>query len=1281
MKLNTNPNQVSFRKWMFFVVVLLVSSATSLAQLTVTKTYVAPSSVTIDGCGIYCATLPGVTFSAADFTNGYCQIVDVDVSITWAKTDGTCMSPATGSSFHNETSFRIDGPTGNNVILVQPNSYTGNGSTSTTTTVLDQAAATVIGGVDPVSGTFRPNNGDLNTYNGTSAHGTWFLRAGDLGGGDPLCMVGYSVTITVAPDNTLPVPNVASLPDVIDLCSVTSLTAPTATDNCSGTLTGTPNVTLPITTPGTTVVTWTYTDDNGNSVTQPQNVIIADNIPPVPNAASLADITDQCAVTSLTSPTATDNCVGAVTVTNNATLPITAQGTTVVTWTYTDAGGNASTQTQNVIIDDNTPPVPTLASLADVTSECSVATLTAPTATDNCAGLVTVTNNATLPITTQGTTVVTWTYTDVAGNATTQVQNVVIDDITSPVPTLATLADITAECSVTTLTPPTATDNCAGVVTVTNNATLPITAQGTTVITWTYTDVNGNSSTQTQNVIIDDITAPVPTVATLADVNSACAVTSLTAPTATDNCLAVVTVTNNAVLPITAQGTTVVTWTYSDGNGNTSTQTQNVIVTDNIPPVPDVASLANVLGECSVTSLTAPTATDNCGGAVTVTNNATLPITTQGTTVVTWTYTDGAGNSSTQTQNVILNDLTAPVPDVVALADAVAECFVTVSAPTATDNCVGTVVGTTVNPLTYSAEGVYVITWTFTDVNGNSSTQTQNVIIDDVTPPVPTTATLADVTAECGVYSLTYPTASDNCGGTITGVTATVFPITTAGTTVVTWTFDDNRGNVITQTQNVIIDDITAPVPSALTLPNVTAECEVPGLPIPTATDNCNGLIIGTTTTTFPITTQGTTVVTWTFDDGDGNVSTQTQTVVINDIISPVADIAALPTVNASCSLNSLTPPTASDNCGGTIVGTTSTIFPITTLGTTTVIWSYADGNGNFSTQTQTVLIDDNAAPVADVANLPEINGECVVTTLTPPTATDNCAGVIVGYHDAVLPITLQGTTVVTWTYDDGNGNISTQVQSVVIDDITAPTPDAISLPDVTAQCQVTSLTAPTATDNCSGFVDVQHNLNLPITTPGTYTITWTFTDARGNVSAQTQTLILDNSGSAIVDPATIQPITADCEIVALTPPTATDACGGTLSVSHDATLPLTTPGNYVINWTFTDQYGGTTVVAQNATVNLTEACLDLAVINDVITPNADGVNDTWELEDVGYFAGCTVKIFNRWGAQVYETVSYDNSWNAVSDKDETLPAGVYYYIIYCNDDEVTFKGYITVVR
>ena len=70
------------------------------------------------------------------------------------------------------------------------------------------------------------------------------------------------------------------------------------------------------------------------------------------------------------------------------------------------------------------------------------------------------------------------------------------------------------------------------------------------------------------------------------------------------------------------------------------------IVPDTTAPVPDVASLSDITAECQVNSLTPPTATDNIDGQVTATTNITLPITTQGTTVVTWTYTDTAGNSA-----------------------------------------------------------------------------------------------------------------------------------------------------------------------------------------------------------------------------------------------------------------------------------------------------------------------------------------------------------------------------------------------------------------------------------------------------------------------------------------------------------------------------------------------------------------------------------------------------------------------------------------------------------
>lgn len=625
-------------------------------------------------------------------------------------------------------------------------------------------------------------------------------------------------------DPFVPTLDLVSLPDITAECIVTDadVMAPTASDNCAGTISGVSDVVFPVTIQGTTVITWTYDDGVGNVVTQTQNVIILDVTAPVPDNATLADVNAQCEVNwgDITAPTATDNCTGSITGTTDATFPITVQGTTVLTWTFDDGNGNISTQTQNVVIADTTPPVADLSNLPDIQAQCTVVAtdVAEPTASDNCGGTITVTNDASFPINAQGTTVITWTYTDANGNASTQTQNVVIADITAPVADLSNLPDVLAQCTVaaTDVAAPTATDNCGGTVAVANDASFPITTQGTTVITWTYTDENGNASTQTQNVILDDTTAPVPDAAALNDITVQCEVneTDLTTPTASDNCGGTVTVTNDASFPITTQGTTVITWTYTDENGNASTQTQNVIIEDTTGPTPDAEILADVTAQCMVASsdLTAPTATDNCVGTVAVSNDGAFPITTQGTTVITWTYEDINGNTTTQAQNIIIADTTAPAADASSLPDVTATCEVLETdmvAPTASDNCGSTVSVSNDATFPITAQGTTVVTWTFTDVSGNSSTQTQNVIISDTTPPVPDAASLPDVSALCEVVAtdLTEPTASDNCSAALTITNDASFPISTLGTTVVTWTFTDAGGNTATQTQNVIVGE------------------------------------------------------------------------------------------------------------------------------------------------------------------------------------------------------------------------------------------------------------------------------------------------------------------------------------------------------------------------------------------------------------------------------------------------------------------------------------------
>ncbi len=180
-------------------------------------------------------------------------------------------------------------------------------------------------------------------------------------------------------------------------------------------------------------------------------------------------------------------------------------------------------------------------------------------------------------------------------------------------------------------------------------------------------------------------------------------------------------------------------------------------------------------------------------------------------------------------------------------------------------------------------------------------------------------------------------------------------------------------------------------------------------------------------------------------------------------------------------------------------------------------------------------MIDDITAPVPDETTLTDVTAECQVSSLTAPTATDNCAGTVTGTHNATLPITTQGTTVVTWTYDDGNGNTSTQTQNVVIEDVTNPTITCIANQTVTADnthhytVSGTDFDPSETDDNC-GVASVTNSFNNTSTLAGaqlpedtTITIVWTVTDNAGNtatcsfdVTVDTYVGIADLSASGI---------------------------------------------------------------------------------------------------------------------------------------------------------------------
>ncbi|MBI1828764.1 MAG: HYR domain-containing protein, partial [Thaumarchaeota archaeon] len=322
---------------------------------------------------------------------------------------------------------------------------------------------------------------------------------------------------------------------------------------------------------------------------------------------------------------------------------------------------------QNIpkIINPNDKTPPTITASADMTVQASgmltPVSIGQATATDD-TSVTSITNDAPskFPL---GTTMITWTATDSGGNIAKAVQKITVIDTTAP--TLTAPPNVTVEAKSPDHTSidlglPSAYDS-VGVLSVTNDAPAYF-SLGQTIVTWIAKDASGNDATAKQIVTVQDTTTPIihaPSDITMEATSATNNVVDLGNATVTDNGI-IQSVTNNApnAFPI---GTTTITWTAKDAAGNGATDTQIVKIVDTTSP--KLTPPSNVVFEAiSITDNHVPlgnaTVTDN-GIIQSVTNNApnAFPI---GTTTITWTAKDAAGNISNVTQTVDVVDTTAP---------------------------------------------------------------------------------------------------------------------------------------------------------------------------------------------------------------------------------------------------------------------------------------------------------------------------------------------------------------------------------------------------------------------------------------------------------------------------------------------------------------------------------------------------------------------------------------------------------------------------------------------
>ncbi|MBK9338585.1 MAG: HYR domain-containing protein [Lewinellaceae bacterium] len=982
-------------------------------------------------------------------------------------------------------------------------------------------------------------------------------------------------------------------------------------------------------------------------------------------------------------------------------------GITTVTYTVADAAGNNAVCNFSINVTDNTPPVwtgvgqksdTTLTLNANMGGCMAQVTWMVPLFTDSCSLPVTVTPPALGPGSSFpfGPTTVSYTAIDGAGNVRVHSFTVVVVDTQNPNAQCKNITTYLNGAGTATVTAAQvdnlSTDNCSfsytspDVIYNCNNL-------GPNNYTLQLTDGQGNTATCVAVVTVADTIKPVANCALISTINLL--------PNGTDTLLAsavnngssdntfplcglsyAISVNGSAFGPsfnfnCSHIGTVTLTLRVTDAAGNIATCSRSVLVRDVTPPA--IVAPANVTISCDASSAPANTGTfsgvqDNCDPApvVTLLPDMTVSVICANSYTIErrWRVTDASGNSATTLQTIVVQDLLAPVFNIQSAIELQTTSPSSCSVPfnlrltqdSVSDNCttifanfgikykvnyptpaygfvdIDTLVtGSSILPASFPV-GRTEVTWEVTDQCGHTATKTVFVTVKDVHGPA---------------FSAPYTAA--NCGKTY------VLPNTSgACSNLFAWARPNFLAPDITDCVNFTVSEqiSNSTVSAFLNLTNQFNYNTV--LPF--------GIFV---TAQFPV---DTTTITYLAQDSLGNQSACTITVIIEDTEAPVLTCPPNQTILATCPTAQVPSYTnqvgVADNCSGNVLltqtypaGTTldsifalpadSSVFTITMIGT--------DGYNN-DTCSFTVMLLDGDAPIPTVDSLPDLIDSCGTLIVFAPTALDPCnpaADTIyatpstpVGSFLNTNPPSYQlnpGSYVITWAYNDGNGNISNQPQNItVLNDVFPPV--AICLANLTVDLH--PVTGKAAIDpgvlNLNSF---DPNMCGPLTfsvSPDTVTcahvgpvpatVILTVRDLKGNPDTCKTAVTVRDITAPILSGAPANSTIEACDTIpAAVQLTSSDACAGISLVTAN---PVSTQNpvsgfqkyNYLITrtWTTADSSGNTAVVTRMITVRDTKKPVFTnapAMVMVTTDPDRMSCDDTVSINILPFVSDCATGV------------------------------------------------------
>jgi len=498
-----------------------------------------------------------------------------------------------------------------------------------------------------------------------------------------------------------------------------------------------------------------------------------------------------------------------------------------------------------------------------------------------------------------------------------------------------------------------------------------------------------------------------------------------------------------------AAGAHNITLSATDSAGNSATCNTTLTIVDATAPV--IAAPGAKTIECGASSDPSATgqatASDACGGSVSVSHADTQVDGALGTRVITrtWSGSDARGNTATRTQVITASDTTAPLLSAVpANVNAACDAIPATASVSATDACDPTpavVFAETRVDGSHPFDYVLRRTWTATDAAGFATSGSQNVTVSDSASPV-FSGVPANASVSCdAVPGLANVSANDACFGDVTPVFAETRIDGSSPydyTLVRSWTATDGGNNSGTSVQTLTVADMAPPM---LTVPeNIVVACEyIAWWPtgIATASDSCDPY---PTVTFSDARGPGLGQIiehiarTWRAEDSAGRFVMGVQTIAVEDLAPPILTLPGFQIIACGGSSDPAATgmATAYDACGGDVDVSFADdvtedfagyVRPITRT------WNATDRAGNGAQGTQYIWVTDYDAPILsprpdDLA----IACDAEVPTVATITATDACDGPV----DVTFSESTQGdVTSRTWSASDPRGNVATHTQLI----------------------------------------------------------------------------------------------------------------------------------------------------------------------------------------------------------------------------------------------------------